>query len=219
MRRDTLKRRAQQRSQAARAPFRAGRSLVLDITGGIACGKSSVLRHLSRCGAATISADTLAHSCINKGTPAYRKIVRHFGAAVLTARKDIDRSKLGEIVFTKRNERVWLERVVHPCVVAALKRFIRRHHGVLALDIPLLYEAGLRDLVDVVVVVSSTRQQQLKRLMSRSFLTRRQALLRIRSQLPLSFKRRAADYVIDNTRDRESLAQEVRKFWTALKNS
>jgi dephospho-CoA kinase len=173
--------------------------LILGVTGGIATGKSSVLRLLSKAGIPTISADDLAHACIRKGKPAYRAIVRHFGREVLTADRQIDRRKLGHIVFNAPSERKRLEKIIHPCVLKALKQFVRNKKGMVALDIPLLFEAGYQRFVDKVIVVYASKNQQITRLRRRNRLSRHEALQRINAQIPLSVKCRRADIVLRNT--------------------
>jgi len=186
--------------------------LILGITGGIASGKTTVMRILAGRGIPTISSDDLAHACIRRPRPAYRAILRRFGRGVRGRNGQISRKKLGEIVFAKPNERKALERIVHPCVIKGLKKFVGRHHkGVVALDIPLLFESRLQGLVDKTVVVYCTRSQQITRLRRRTGLSRGQALQRIRAQMPLAQKRRKADIVILNTGDRTALIRVLIK--------
>lgn len=189
---------------------------VLGITGGIASGKSSVLALLSKAGIATASSDALAHKAIEKGQPAYRKIVKRYGPAVLGRRRQLDRAPLGKIVFSSPRERRWLERQIHPFVVNGLIAFTRTQRQPVALDIPLLFEARLRRLVDRVVVVSCTRAQQFARLRRRSGLSRAEALLRMRAQMPLSEKVRRADFVLHNTGTKAKLAREVKELLRKL---
>jgi dephospho-CoA kinase len=196
--------------QWARPSSLIPKRLVLGVTGGIATGKSSVLGLLAKAGIPTISADDLAHACIRKGKPAYRAIVRHFGREVLASDRQIDRRKLGRIVFNSPSERKHLEKIIHPCVLKALKRFVKNKNGIIALDIPLLYEAGYQRFVDKVVVVYASRSQQITRLRHRNHLNRREALLRISAQLPLSAKRRRADIVLRNTRALSDLRRQVK---------
>jgi dephospho-CoA kinase len=185
------------------------RRLILGITGGIATGKSTVLSLLARRGIPTISADRLAHDCIRRGRASYRAILSTFGAQVLGSGKQIDRKKLGKIVFADPKARRKLERIVHPCVLKELQKFVRGKTGLIALDIPLLYEAGYERFVDFVIVVSSTKNRQIERLHRRRGLNRQEALRRIAAQMPLSVKRRRADFVILNSRSLAFLRQQV----------
>jgi dephospho-CoA kinase len=173
--------------------------LVLGITGGIASGKTKVMRFLARVGIPTVSSDDLAHQAIRQGTPVYRRVLKRFGRGILRSSGQICRTDLGNIVFRHPPERRWLERQIHPVVIKKLKQFIRAHHGVMALDIPLLFEARLQKLVDKTIVVYCSQAQQVDRLRRRNGLSRQEALRRIAAQMPLSAKRGRASFVILNT--------------------
>ncbi len=186
------------------------KNLILGITGGIASGKTTAMRILSARGVPGISSDELAHACIKRGRPAYRAILKRFGREILSPNDQINRRRLGEIVFADPRKRKALERIVHPCVIKGLKAFIERHHkGVVALDIPLLFESKLQHLVDKTVVIYCTRAQQIARLRQRTGLSRAQALARLRAQMPLGRKRRKADRVLQNTRTRAYLRRQI----------
>ena len=185
--------------------------VVLGITGGVATGKSMVLSLLAQKGIPTLSADDLAHACIRKGRPAYRTILRSFGSAILDQQNEINRKALGKIVFSDAKARRRLEEIVHPCVLKAFQHFISGKKGIVAVDIPLLYEAGYERFIDTVIVVYSTRAQQVERLRRRNGLGRRDALQRIAAQMPLSVKCRRADVVIDNTGSLAHLRQQIRQ--------
>jgi dephospho-CoA kinase len=191
---------------------------VIGVTGGIASGKSTVMRLLARRGVATISSDDLAHQCLLPHRPSYKKIVKHFGAGILSRKRQIDRARLGRIVFSKPQERRWLERQIHPYVIKELKTFTKRHRGLIALDIPLLFEKRLERLVDQTLVVSCSQNDQIKRLKRRNGLSSKEARLRIRAQMPLTIKRRRADYVLKNNGNRAALARQVVRLLRKLKN-
>jgi dephospho-CoA kinase len=195
------------------------RKLVLGITGGIATGKSTVMAMLAKAKIPTISSDELAHDCIRKGKPAYHLILKAFGPVVLASDRQIDRKKLGRIIFDDSIRRHQLEAIVHPCVSKGLRQFIKGHQGLMALDIPLLFEAGYQDWVDFIIVVSSTPTQQLKRLMRRNRLSLKDAKRRLASQIPVAEKRRRADLVLDNGRTLESLRSQVKKLLKDLKRA
>jgi len=163
------------------------------------------MKMLAKAGIATLSADDQAHACIRRGKPAYHAVLRSFGGQILDRDREIDRKALGRLVFADRKARRRLERIVHPHVVRALRRFIRDYPGVIALDIPLLFEARLRQLVDKAIVVYCSREQQIHRLCHRDELSRREALQRMNAQMPLSAKCAQADWVILNTGSRAQL--------------
>lgn len=189
---------------------------ILGVTGGIASGKSVVLSLLARKRIPVVSSDALAHQCIRKGQPPYRAIVRAFGRSILDRKGEIDRRILGKLAFSSPVSRKRLERLVHPCVIRALRRFAKRRRGLIAMDIPLLFEVGLESLVDFKVVVSSTRNQQLRRMVARDKLSRFEALGRLKAQWPLRRKRALADYVISNTRDKRYLRRQVEQLLDKL---
>ncbi len=184
--------------------------LVVGVTGGIASGKTTVMRLLAQKGIPGISSDDLAHDVIKKGKPAYRAIVRAFGSGVLDNDRQINRVKLALVVFSNPAQLKRLERMVHPQVIRELKRFIQRHHGVIAVDIPLLFEAKLTHLVDRILVVYCSRPQQLSRMLKRDKLSRSQALARLKAQWPLASKLKGADIVVRNTGNSSKLRREVK---------
>jgi dephospho-CoA kinase len=164
-------------------------------------------------GIPTISADDLAHACIKRGRPAYRTILRHFGQDILGSNGQIDRSQLGKIVFADPRKRKALEKIIHPCVAKGLKQFIRSHHGMVALDIPLLFEAHYESWLDKIVVIYCSQAEQIRRLQLRNHFFRAEALRRIRAQMPLRQKRRKADIVLMNTRNRAFLLRQARRIF------
>jgi len=183
--------------------------IIIGITGGIATGKTAVLQEMARHKIPTVSSDDLAHACLKRGHPCYARILRHFGLSIRGPGAQINRKRLGRIVFANPKERKWLENQIHPWVVRQLKAFIRKHRGLTVLDIPLLYEAHLEDLVDVCVVVWCPQRIQIARLRQRDGLSRPAALQRIRAQLPLTVKRKRADYVISNNQGITKLRRRV----------
>lgn len=184
---------------------------VLGVTGGIASGKTTVLRLLARAGIPTISADDLAHQAIRKGTPAYARILKRYGRSILGNTGQISRADLGRIVFSRPAELRWLEAQVHPVVIRKIKQFVRARRGIVALDIPLLFEAKLQNLVSRTIVVYCSQAQQIERLRRRNGFGRQKALRRIRAQMPLAVKRRRADVVIDNRGTPADLRRQVER--------
>lgn len=189
---------------------------IVGLTGGIASGKSAVLSAFLRLGAKTVDCDALARQAVLPGRPALRKIRKAFGPAVFTG-KNLDRGAMGTLVFSDPTARRKLEAIIHPEVIRKLKQEIRRFpSGLLVCDVPLLFEAKLSKLFDSIVVVWVPETTQLKRLIRRSGLSRTEALRRLRSQLPLSRKRKLADFVIDNSRSLGSTEAQVRALHRRL---
>ncbi|MEC1687238.1 dephospho-CoA kinase [Bacillus mojavensis] len=191
-------------------------TLVIGLTGGIASGKSTVANMLIDKGITVIDADIIAKQAAEKGMPAYRQIIDEFGQDILLENGDIDRRKLGAMVFTNEQKRLALNSIVHPAVrEEMLKRrdeSIANQETFVVLDIPLLFESKLESLVDKIIVVSVTKELQLERLIKRNQLTEEEALSRIRSQMPLEEKVSRADNVIDNSGTLEETKQQLEEI-------
>jgi dephospho-CoA kinase len=193
------------------------------LTGGIATGKSVVRGELDKLGVPTIDADTVARDVVAPGTPALAAIVARFGSGVLDQLRELDRRKLGAIVFANADARRDLERIVHPAVQASINAWIlamdRQNHNLAVAVIPLLYETGRERDFDVVVTTACAADEQLRRVMARDSLSEVHARQRIEAQLSTEEKVRRADYAIwtdgsyDETRKQivELLEQLVRK--------
>lgn len=186
------------------------------LTGGIATGKSTVAGFFRDAGAVLIDADRIAREVVGKALPAWRGIVDHFGPEILQPDGDIDREKLGNIIFNSPGEKRRLNEIVHPFVYQEMNLRIREVEqtypdAVVIQDIPLLIETGMDTAIPRVIVVYVPESIQLRRLMKRNSLSEKDALARIRSQMPIEEKRRVADWVIDNS---SSLAETRRQTRT-----
>ena len=176
-------------------------SLALCITGGIACGKSEVGRILGEMGFEVCDADHVAHGLMAKGTPVYRQVVARFGQHILSDDGEISRPILGKTIFENPAERNVLNGLVHPAVRENLAAWIagKRHQGKdAAVLVPLLFESGMEVLDwDAILCVSSSEELVFQRLEKRG-LVRREAALRLASQMPLAEKERRSDRVVQN---------------------
>uniref|UniRef100_UPI0013BE988C dephospho-CoA kinase n=1 Tax=Carboxydothermus ferrireducens TaxID=54265 RepID=UPI0013BE988C len=186
---------------------------VIGLTGGIASGKSTVSRILQELGFAIIDADRIARDILTPGHPAYQKVIDTFGKNILTEDGQIDRAKLGKIVFGNREKLLVLNSITHPEVLKEIRKKIKEltSSGIdwIVLDIPLLFEAKMTSLVDEIWVVYVPEEEQLKRLMARNGFSRDEALARIRAQMPLEEKVKLADVVIDNSGSIESTREQI----------
>lgn len=198
----------------------ARRGIVAGLTGGIACGKSTVARMFAELGAAVVSADEISREIVAPGMPAWEEIRAEFGDAVLRPDGTLDRKRLGTIVFSDPAKRRRLEAITHPRIRQVMAERIAAAAaagGPVIAEIPLLFESeASRSLVDVVIVVYADPETQLARLMGRDQLTREQALARIEAQMPLSEKVKRADFVIDNGGDLERTREQVARIWSEL---
>jgi dephospho-CoA kinase len=197
--------------------------ILIGLTGSVATGKSTVAKMFKKCGAIVIDADELAREVVQPGKPAWREIVRTFGRRILNLDRTIDRHALGAIVFHDKKKLRHLERIIHPRVAREQIRLTKQAakndpKAVVIYDVPLLFEAGIDKRVDKTVVVVATRKTQIMRLKNRNGLTRAEALRRIRSQMPLAMKRLRADYILDGTKNRESLSRDISRLFEDLRS-
>lgn len=172
-------------------------TLVIGITGSIAVGKSTVTNYLLNKGYCVLDADKISHTALDKGSSCYYKVIDLFDCALDDG--NIDRKKLGNIVFNDALKKEKLESIIHPYVIDRLKEGIKDcHDDMIFLDIPLLYEAHLEYLCDKIIVVYIDEDLQIKRLMERNHIDEEAARLLISNQISIEDKKKIADYVIDN---------------------
>jgi len=195
--------------------------VVVGITGGPATGKSLVTAEFRRLGAAVIDADIIAREVLTSGRAEYIATVSAFGEAILCPDGTIDRKALGDIVFADKNRLAELTAITHPGIISIIRETIARlkeegSSPVIALDAPLLFEAGLEGDVDKIIVVFTDRDVQLKRLMDRDGLGETEAVLRVASQMPLAQKKRRAHCLIDNNGPRGKTLLQVRRIYEKL---
>jgi dephospho-CoA kinase len=193
--------------------------VIVGLTGGLATGKTTVAKIFKELGAEVVDADIIAREIVRKGTEVFDEIVKVFGEGIIGEEGELDRKKLASIIFCDEEAREKLNMITHPPIRKRIVEEIARlkeSKRIIVLDVPLLIEAGFSDLVDVVVVVSAGEEEQIRRVMKRDGIKREEALLRIRSQLPLQSKLDAADYVIDNSGPLDRTRMEVRRVWRGL---
>jgi dephospho-CoA kinase len=194
---------------------------LVGLTGGIASGKSVVSRQLVALGCRLVDADVLAREVVAPGESAWRAIVEEFGREVVGPDDQLDRKRLGAIVFADPARRKALEGITHPAILARRRAILDTwaaagFDGLVVLDIPLLVEVGAATHVDRVVVVYAEREVQLARLMSRDRFEPAEAERRVGSQMPLAEKVRYAHYVVDNSGTPDETAAQVRAVHAAL---
>jgi len=193
--------------------------LNVGLTGGIACGKSTVSRMLEARGAAIVDADRIARDVVSPGRPALLDIRETFGDDVIGADGSLDRKRLGAIVFGDEAARKKLEAITHPRIRAEMKRQIEEWNAkepgrLVVVDIPLLFESRLDRMFafEDILVVYVPREVQLERLMARDGMSREDAERRIDAQLPIEEKRRLADVVVDNSGTLEETERQVEAY-------
>ncbi len=195
---------------------------MVGLTGGIATGKSTVSRFFAEAGACVVDADRIAHGVVAKGGPEWRKIVDCFGETVLLPDGEIDRARLGNIVFNDPDARSNLNRIVHPAVFEEMNRIAKKADQqfpdrLIILDTPLLIESGAYRNSPLVVLVYAPMEIQLQRLMARDGTSAEDAAARIRSQTPIDEKKQYADVIIDNSGPVEQTRIETLNVFEKLK--
>jgi len=166
------------------------KKIVIGLTGGVGTGKTTVSRMFRSMGARVIDADRIAHSLLAPGSKVCAQVKKEFGT--------VDRRALGRAVFADARKRKVLESIIHPFIIRRILEKARAAGGMVVIDAPLLFETGLAEKVDTVAVVTASRENQLKRLRTKTGLAAKELAARIRCQMPLSQKVRRADFIIDN---------------------
>ena len=187
----------------------------IGITGGIASGKSTVAIYLTNTKKIPIlDADIFAKEALTEVKAIKSQVVQRYGERIISTKndnKEINRLELGQIIFSDKNEKLWLESLIHPYVI---KRFNielsqHQHYSTVGLVIPLLFEASLETICSEVWLVYCTTSQQYKRLQHRNNFNYQQLKLRIESQLPMDYKKRLSDKIIDNRGSLESSHNQI----------
>ena len=191
---------------------------VIGLTGGIACGKSTVSEALRREGAAIVDADAIAHELSRPGGAVYDFYVREFGGDILAADGTLDRAAIARRVFADPAVRAEVEAIAHPIIRRAAEERLRaardENKRAAVLDVPLLFEAGWDALADETWVVALPREEQLARLLARDkAMDAGEARARIAAQMPLAEKCARADVVIDNSGTVEEIREYIGKLW------
>ncbi|KAK9819816.1 hypothetical protein WJX72_002721 [[Myrmecia] bisecta] len=186
---------------------------IVGLSGSIATGKSTVTTLLRQRKVVVIDCDEIAKQVVAKGQWGYRRVVAAFGTGILTGEGEVDREKLGRLVFADREARVKLNTATHlPVGVAILQRVLWHWLTccwLVVIDMPLLFETGAYHLTSPRVLVACDNDIQVERLVKRDRCSREEAEAKIRAQMPLEAKRQLADYVIDNSGTLPQLHSQV----------
>ena len=190
---------------------------VIGLTGGTGSGKSTVSQFLAELGAVILNADEVGHEALKPDTEIWREVVAAFGRRIFTPDGNIDRKKLGNIVFGHPESLSRLNQIMHPWmyaqVEARLEEYRRQGTRVVVLEAPLLLEAGWTSLVDEVWVTTASEATVLKRLEERSGMSQAESLARTRSQLPSAERIRHADVIINTECGLDELKSKVKELW------
>ena len=191
--------------------------LVIGLTGSIGTGKSEATRLLEQLGAAIISADQVGHEAYTPNSDSWHEVVEAFGRDILQSGGEIDRKKLGALVFSDPELLAKLNAIMHPrmagMVADRIERFRAGGAPVVVVEAALLFEAGWETLVDEVWAVDSPLETVVERLRSRSGLDEAEVRRRIDSQMDIQERLNRSDVVVDNSGDLAALAQVVNSLW------
>ena len=192
--------------------------LRVGLTGGIGSGKSEVSRRLASLGAVVVDADAVAREVVEPGTLGLAAIVEEFGEEVLRPDGALDRPKLGSIVFADEEKRLRLNAIVHPLVGRRTSELVEAAPpgAIVVHDVPLLTENDLAAMYDLVVVVDTPVEEQVRRLTSSRGMSEEAARARIGAQATREQRRAVADRVIDNCGTLETLTAQVDELWAEL---
>lgn len=186
---------------------------VVGLTGGIACGKTTVAKMFGDLGIPVIDADELAREVVEPGTPGLRQIVDEFGNRVLDDNGRLDRKKIADLVFNDAKARETLNAIMHPLIGAAGAERVMEYEShpapYVLYEAALLVETGTYKAFYALIVVSAEESSQRLRLIARDGYTVAEANARIASQLPLARKVAVADYVVTNNGDLDATARQV----------
>lgn len=183
---------------------------IIGLTGGIATGKSLISQYFKQLNIPICDADVLAKKVLDKGMPALKQLVAHFGEDLLQDNGCLDRHKLATIIFENAQQRECVNAIVHPHILSEIEAWkMTQQADIIVIDMALLIEIGYMSQVDSVMLVTVALDKQIERLMKRNGYTVEQANARIQSQLPFEEKAKYADVIIDNNGTKEYTFQQV----------
>lgn len=196
--------------------------LIVGLTGGIASGKNSVAKQFLEFGAFIIDADLVARVLVVPGSEAWHEIVNTFGQEIVDERDEIDRGKLGKIIFTNPTKREKLNKILHPKIIAQEWKEVSKiketnPEALIIINAALLIESGSYKDVDTVILLSSEKKTAIQRIVARDGLSEEEALARFNSQMSLSAKKKYADFIIENDGSLEDLKKKVVTLTRKLK--
>jgi len=196
--------------------------LIVGLTGGVASGKTAVSEVLREEGAYIIDADQIARELVQPHGPAWNELVRTFGKEILQGDGSINRKQLADRVFEDPSQRRHLDQILHPLITEEMDRRTREigeknPEAIVVIDAPLLIEVGYHRRVDELMVVVSTRTEQIERLKARDGINSEQALRILSSQMPVEEKVKLADFVIRNEGSLAEVREKAKKVFRELK--
>jgi dephospho-CoA kinase len=193
---------------------------IIGLTGGIASGKSTISDILRSLGAEVVDVDLVGREVVRQGCPAYNKIIESFGSSILRADGEINRKKLGNIIFSDAKKLQLLNQITHPAIIDRVNSRVEACHQqnkkAVVIDAAILIEMGLHRYVDSVWLVMVDRETQLQRVMERDRLSEKDARNRINAQMTNEERKAYADVVIDNSQPVDAVRDVVKELWTNI---
>ncbi len=197
--------------------------LRVGLTGGLASGKSFVAAQLAALGCHVIRADDLGHAVMAPGGEAWGAVVAAFGNSILKDNGEIDRRRLGELVFERPERLAALNAIMHPPIFRRQERMVAEAeasdpHGIVVVEAAIMFETGSNVRYQKIIVASCGPEQQIERAMHRDQMSREQAEARLARQMPLAEKVKRADYVIDTSGTKEETVRQTVHVYQSLRS-
>ena len=189
---------------------------LIGVTGGIASGKTEVARVFKKLGAKVISGDRLGREVVEKNKSVLRKLVSVFGKDILNKNKSLNRKKLGELAFCSKSTIKKLNSIIHPHLLSNLKKKIRglkKNKDIVVVDAALIVEWGIQDEFDLLILIDSKKEDQIKRIRFSKKYSSKTAGDIIRHQLPKRVKKKYADLIIKNDGNLKQLEEKAKDTW------
>jgi dephospho-CoA kinase len=195
--------------------------ILIGITGGIASGKTEVAKVFQKLGAKILSGDEIGKDVVNKNPQLLKKLIKAFGAEILDSKKRLNRKKLGKIAFSSPSLTKKLNSIVHPFLLKDLKEKIeslkeKGYKKPVVIDAALIVEWGLQKKIGYLIFVDCPKDKRIKRLTQQKGYSRKEAEGRIKAQLPVSKKRKLADFVIKNEGELKELRENAKVLWKKI---
>jgi dephospho-CoA kinase len=199
-----------------------GTCLILGVTGGIASGKTTVVKMLNALGAPFVDLDVIARQVVEPEKPAWKEVVGYFGKQVLRNDGNLDRKRLSNIVFQDREKRGKLEGFTHPYIFEEFFEQVdelaeQNPEAIIQVDVPLLFELNIEYMFHKILLIYIPEELQIKRLAAREGISREGAANMLKAQLSIDKKVGQADFMIHNEKPLEEVLIEVEELWKTLK--
>lgn len=184
--------------------------IIVGLTGGIGSGKTSVANIFRELHVPVLDADQIGRDLIKIGQPSYLATIDHFGNSIVNKDQTINRAKLKSIIFESKEERAWLEQLLHPLIISELKKKIASIDSeYVVIEIPLLFEANLEEAIDRILVIDCNEQFQIDRIMKRDGIPKEAVQSIIASQISRTNRLARAHDVINNEGEQSELRKEI----------